>query len=102
MKKRSPFEWDEICQDAFDSVKNYLLNPPILSSPVQGKPMVLYIVALPYSLGALLSQHNEEEKEVALYYLSRTLVGPENNYFPIEKLCLALIFVTKKLLHDCI
>ena len=27
MKKGAPFVWDEQCQDAFDSIKKYLLNP---------------------------------------------------------------------------
>jgi hypothetical protein len=53
----------------------------------------------PTSIGALLSQHNDEGKEVACYYLSRTMVGAERNYSPIEKLCLTLIFALKKLRH---
>jgi hypothetical protein len=36
---------------------------------------------------------------VACYYLSRTLVGDENNYSPIDKLCLALVFSSKKFRH---
>lgn len=51
------------------------------------------------SLGALLAQHNEKGKEHALYYLSRTMVGIELNYSPIEKICLALIFTLQKLRH---
>ena len=35
-----------------------------------GKALVLYIAAQEQSLGALLAQKNEEEKEKALYYLS--------------------------------
>ena len=96
---RVPFIWDESCQRAFDSIKRYLTKPPVLSSPIKGKPLILYIAALPASLGALLAQHNEEGKEVALYYLSRTLVGSEHNYSAIEKLCLALVFAVKKLRH---
>ncbi|KAM0918026.1 hypothetical protein ACQ4PT_009389 [Festuca glaucescens] len=78
---------------------NYLLNrltpkprktPP---GPAEGKS------AEPASIGALLAQHNDEGKEVACYYLSRTMVGAERNYSPIEKLCLALIFSLKKLRH---
>ena len=36
---------------------------------------------------------------MTLYYLSQTLTGPELNYSLIEKTCLALIFLTKKLSH---
>ena len=51
------------------------------------------------SLGALCAQKNEEGKEVALYYLSRTLVGAELKYSPMEKICLSLVFAVQKLKH---
>ncbi|XP_028085335.1 uncharacterized protein LOC114286368 [Camellia sinensis] len=99
MKKGVPFEWNQQCQNAFNSIKEYLLKPPVLMSPIKGKPLLLYTTALDGSLGALLAQHNEHEKENALYYLSRTLVGAEVNYSPIEKTCLALVFALQKLKH---
>ena len=46
-----------------------------------------------------MAQENEEGKERALYYLSRTLNGAELNYSPIEKMCLALFFAIDKLKH---
>ncbi|XP_062112479.1 uncharacterized protein LOC133823638 [Humulus lupulus] len=99
MQKNVPFIWDEACQNAFESIKKYLLHPPVLRAPILGKPLILYITSLDRSLGALLAQNNEEGKDVALYYLSRTLVGAEQNYPPIEKVCLALIFAVTKLRH---
>ncbi|CAL8988475.1 unnamed protein product, partial [Prunus brigantina] len=59
----------------------------------------LYIAAQERSIGALLAQENESHKERALYYLSRTLTGPELNYTPIEKTCLSLVFAIQKLRH---
>ena len=47
----------------------------------------------------MCAQENDDGKEAALYYLSRTLVGAELNYSPIEKVCLALIFAIQKLKH---
>ena len=70
-----------------------------MGAPIQGKPLILYIAAQEKSLGALLAQENEQGKEVALYYLSRTMAGPELNYSPIEKMCLALFFAIDKLKH---
>ncbi|KAI0512212.1 hypothetical protein KFK09_012850 [Dendrobium nobile] len=99
MKKDVRFKWDEECQEAFDSIKRYLLSPPILAAPIPGKPLILYTAALEESLGALLAQHNEEGKENALYYISRRLIGAEIRYSPIEKHCLALIFAVQKLRH---
>jgi len=76
-----------------------LSHPPVLGAPIPGKPLQLYIAAQEQSLGALCAQENEEGKEVALYYLSRTLVGTELKYFPIEKMCLSLTFAIQKLKH---
>jgi hypothetical protein len=45
MKKGAPFVWDEECQNCFDSIKTYLLNPPVLAAPVKGHTLILYIVA---------------------------------------------------------
>ncbi|KAF7151334.1 hypothetical protein RHSIM_Rhsim02G0180000 [Rhododendron simsii] len=69
MKKGVPFEWDQSCQNAFDSIKAYLMKPPVLMSPTKGKPLLL------------------------------SLVGAELNYSSIEKTCLALVFALQKLRH---
>jgi RNase H-like domain found in reverse transcriptase len=99
MKKDVPFKWDLNCQKALDNIKEYLLNPLVLAAPIPEKKLILYTTALEGSLGALLAQENEQGKENALYYLSRMMVGAEHGYTPIEKYCLALIFVAKKLRH---
>ena len=69
MKKDVHFEWDEACSSAFECIKRYLLNPPVLGDPIPGKPLVLYITEQEKSLGALMAQENEKGKERALYYL---------------------------------
>ncbi|XP_008229457.1 PREDICTED: uncharacterized protein LOC103328826 [Prunus mume] len=99
MKKDVPFVWDEAYHNAFESIKKYLSSSPLLGAPIPGKPLILYIAAQERSIGALLMQENESHKEQALYYLSRTLTGPELKYTLIEKTCLALNFAIQKLRH---
>ncbi|XP_019197694.1 PREDICTED: uncharacterized protein LOC109191489 [Ipomoea nil] len=99
MKKGIPFIWDEACENAFESIKSYLMKPPVLTAPVHGRPLILYISAQDSSVGALLAQENDKGKENALYYLSRMMTPNELKYSPIEKLCLALVFAIKKLKH---
>lgn len=99
MKKGVPFQWDQACENAFEDIKKYLTNPPVLCAAVKGQPLILYTAAMPTSLGALLAQNNDIRKEVALYYLSRTLLGAECNYLDIEKICLSLVFTAQKLRH---
>ncbi|XP_057481966.1 uncharacterized protein LOC130768877 [Actinidia eriantha] len=99
MKKGIPFEWDETCNNAFKSIKAYLMKPPVLVAPILGRSLILYIAAQERLVGALLAQENDEGKENALYYLSRMMTHCELNYSPIEKMCLALVFAVQKLRH---
>ncbi|CAL9012133.1 unnamed protein product [Prunus brigantina] len=86
-------------QEALDDIKRYLSQPPVLMPPKRGKPLRLYISTSEGSIGCLLAQNNESEREQAVHYLSRTLNMTELNYSPIEKLCLALYFAATKLRH---
>src|SRR3954464_11698353 len=52
-----------------------------------------------HSSDALLAQHNDERYEQAIYYMSRTLLGAEHRYHPVEKECLALVFAVQKIRH---
>ena len=72
------FIWDDACQQAFEEIKRYLMQPPLLTAPISGKPFLLYIRAMDHSLGALLAQNNDQGYEQAIYYLSRTMIGAEH------------------------
>ncbi|XP_070668934.1 uncharacterized protein [Malus domestica] len=67
--------------------------------PQRGKPFKLYISTSERSIGNLLAQNNEGGKKQAIYYLSRILTEVETRYTSVEKLCLALYFITCKLRH---
>ena len=60
VRKDVPFEWDDACSNAFKSIKSYLMKSPVLAAPIPGKPLLLYIAAQEYSVGALLAQENEK------------------------------------------
>jgi len=99
MKKVAPFEWDESYCKTFEKIKRYLSNPQVLEAPIPCRPLILYIAAQEQSLEALCVRKNEEGKEVALYCLSRMLVGAELKGSPIEKIRLSLMFTIQKLKH---
>ncbi|KAL0303461.1 UNVERIFIED_CONTAM: hypothetical protein Sradi_6214200 [Sesamum radiatum] len=44
-EERRPFQWDEGCQNAFESIKRHLLNPPVLGAPTPGKPLILPVLS---------------------------------------------------------
>jgi hypothetical protein len=47
-------------QEALDSLKNLLKNPPILTSPTTEEPMLLYISATTQVISAALVVEREE------------------------------------------
>ena len=54
--KGNQFQWDFLCQKAFEQIKTYLANPPVLVPPVASQPLILYISTTSVALGALLAQ----------------------------------------------
>ena len=95
----TPWVWTEQCQEAFESIIDKLVNPPVLAYPDYTKPFVLHTDASLEGLGAALYQvHDGVEWPVA--YASRTLGKSERNY-PVHKLeFLALKWaVTEKFQH---
>ncbi|XP_012461467.1 uncharacterized protein LOC105781470 [Gossypium raimondii] len=90
-KKHNPGIWDKECPKAFEKIKQYLSNPPVLSPPNPDRPLILYLTVFDNSMGCVLRQHDEiRRKERAIYYLSKKFIDCEARYSAIEKLCCAL------------
>ena len=99
LRKNQPVIWDDKCQQAFEAIKNYLMNLPVLQPLKLGKSLILYLAIEKDVIGAMLDQEGEERAEHAVYYLSKKLLQYEANYNLVEKTCLAVIWATKKLRH---
>ena len=56
LKKGEPKEWIKDCPKAFEAVKEYLSNPPILAPPKLGRPLNLYLSVIENALGSVLAQ----------------------------------------------
>ena len=79
--KHNSGEWDEECQVAFDKVKEYLTNAPVLVPPVIRRPLILYLTVHERSMGCVLGQHDEtRRKEQAIYYLNKKFTDYESKY----------------------
>ena len=60
LKGNKIFLWDDKCEQAFKALKEFLGKLPLLSKPVDGEPLFLYLAVLEYAVsGALI---REEEK----------------------------------------
>ena len=49
------------------------------------------------ALGCMLAQLDDSRKERAIYYLSKRMLEYECRYIMIERLCLALVWATRRL-----
>ncbi|XP_060210669.1 uncharacterized mitochondrial protein AtMg00860-like [Lycium barbarum] len=91
LKKDAPTNWTEECQEAFDKIKRYLSNPPVLVPPRPENPLLLYLWVSEKAFGCILTQNDEEgKKEHAVYYLSKKFTSCEAQYTLVEKTCYAL------------
>ena len=91
-----PWGWTQDCQEAFQMLKEALLNSPLLAHYDPNKPVRLAVDASSYGLGAVLSHVSHDGEERPIAYASRTLSSSEKNYAMIEKEALAIVFGIKK------
>ena len=92
VKKNVKFEWKEEQEKAFQEMKKKLIEYPILVQPDFTKEFVLITDASIEGLGAILTQKNEEGKEVVIAYASKTLNQAEKNYCITEQEMLAIVW----------
>ena len=82
--KAVPWTWTAECQEAFETLRDKLVNPPILTYPDYSQPFALHTDASLTGLGAALYQERDG-KEHPVAYGSRRLTKSERNY-PAHKL----------------
>ncbi|GKB62260.1 reverse transcriptase domain-containing protein [Tanacetum coccineum] len=68
----------------------------MLVAPRPKEELIMYLSASQGAVGAVLMTERDSI-QTSVYFVSRTLQGPELNYTPMEKLVLALIFAAKRL-----
>jgi hypothetical protein len=98
IKKDQKFVLGDEQQKAFDKIKEYMKEPPVLVPPQLNKPFKLYVAADTQTIGSTLIQELEG-KERVVAYLSRKLLDPETRYSAAEKLCLCVYYSCTKFRH---
>ena len=61
-----------------------MAQPPVLSKPVDGETLFIYLAITEYAASAVLVRE-EEGVQNAVYYVSKRLIGAELRYPPIER-----------------
>lgn len=96
MVLKKAFSWTEECERAFGELKIYLANPPLLSRPVEGEILYLYLAVSRTAVSSVLVRE-ESGKQRPVYFTSKVLHGAEERYPRIEKLAYALVISAGRL-----
>lgn len=98
-RKQVPWTWDLLQQQAFETIREKLISPPILAYADFKKPFILTTDASTDGLGSVLYQE-QDGKERVIAYASRGLRPSERNYpaHKLEFLCLKWAVTDK--FHD--
>ena len=93
---KQAFVWTEECEAAFEELKRYLRNPPLLSPSKEGESLQLYLAVSATTVSVALIRE-EGKKQLPVYYVSQAFQGAEFGYPRIEKIAFALIVASRKL-----
>ena len=84
------FEWNDLCEKAFQEVKKRLTSAPILIVPERGQGYIVYYDASRARLGCVLMQFGR-----VVAYGSRQLKNHEQNYPTHDMELAAVVFALK-------
>jgi uncharacterized protein YqgQ len=84
------FKWGKEQQEAFETLKEKMLEAAPLEHPDFNKQFIISTDASLGALGAVLSQLDEEGRERPIAFASKTLTGAETRYSPTELELLAI------------
>ena len=75
LKENKKSEWNKKCVKAFQELKNYA-TPPILTKPVEGEPLFLYIIVSHAAVSGVLVREDLGDQR-PVFYVRRSLVDVE-------------------------
>ena len=92
------FEWTEESAVTFQQLKEYLSQPPIMSSPKVDEVLFAYLAIASYAISFVLIRVDNGIQQ-PVYYVSKSLHETDVRYLPLEKAILAVVHATRKFLH---
>ena len=96
LRKDTGWAWSPQCQEAFDAIKQSLLQAPILALPDYSRPFQVVCDASDFAIGCALMQPDSESRMRVISYQSRQLKAAELNYPVHDKELLAIKYALLK------
>ncbi|XP_020409530.1 uncharacterized protein LOC109946397 [Prunus persica] len=88
--------WTAECDKAFQDLKDYMGRAPLLSKPLPGETLYLYLSVSSTAVSSVLIRI-PERAELPIFYVSKALQSAELRYPPLEQLALALVVSARRL-----
>ncbi|CAL2230024.1 unnamed protein product [Prunus armeniaca] len=89
-------KWDDECEVAFQNLKTYLTSPLLLSKPIPGEDLYIYLAVSDSAVSSALIRE-ELGAQHPIYYTSKALLDAETRYPKMEKLIFSLVVSARKL-----
>ena len=85
LKRQDKFEWTTEAAEALENLKHHLHSPPILTAPLPGEELLLYIAATTHVVStAIVVEHPEEghayDIQRPVYFISKVLSESKVRY----------------------
>jgi len=98
-RKDTPWNFDDKCRKAFDTLKQAFISAPILMHWIPDAQLVMETNASDYVLAAILSIMTKDNKIHPVAFHSQTFSAPELNYDVYDKELLAIFEAFKMWQH---
>ena len=95
LKKDAQFIWTDACQEAFESIKQSILENQKLYWLDYERKIYFRCDASKIGCGAQLFQHDENGRELPVAYISHTFSQAEQNWSTLEQELFAAVWSTK-------
>src|SRR3954466_4616776 len=104
LRKADKFEWTSEADDAFEDLKRLLFTSPVLVTPKEREPLLLYIAATHQEVSTVLVVERPEEGKIhgvqrPIYYLSEVLTPTKQRYPHYQKLAYGVFMTARRLIH---
>ncbi|GJV19401.1 reverse transcriptase domain-containing protein [Tanacetum coccineum] len=94
--KKSDFQWTPEAERAFQSMKQCIVELPMVTASKPKEELVMYLCAAREAVSVVLLAEMDSQ-QVPAYFVSRALKAPEISYNPMEKLVLAIVHAMRRL-----